>query len=296
MKKIPFTMILSLPLIIVAAGPADAAFHYAARTTVEGDGLRGSQVSTVDGWVDGPNARIEFQEGDASGMFAAGSYLLTNDGGQSIYVVNSAEKTISEIDLAQIFQMVSSMLEATGGIVQMEFADFSSEKIAEGPGEPILGYSTTRYQFKTGYTMKVGVLGFTRENRAENDQEFYCTDEIDAAGFDVWLRPDRFRTGNESIDQLIAQQYETMNCLPLRNRVVTTMTGQRGRESSTTTTTEVTSLSEEAAPADAFRLPTDGFTMTPLVPELPADFSGNQPQNQDSEAPRRPRLRDLIGR
>src|SRR5690606_27473677 len=121
----------------------------------------------------------------------------------------------SEIDLAQIFQMVGSISEAMGGVVQMEFADFTSEKISEGAGEPILGFPTTRHQFRTGYTMSVGVFGIKRENRSDTEHDVYCTDELDEAGFRVWLRPDRFRTGNEDMDRMIGQQFE-MDCLPLR--------------------------------------------------------------------------------
>ena len=284
-------------LVLLAAGPnlAAAAHYYEATTTVEGAGLGGGQSSTVRGWVDGPNARIEFEQSDASGLFTAGSYLLSNDGGETLYVVDPAERTIAAVDLAQIFQSIGAMTEATGGVVQMEFSDFTSEQLGQEPGEEILGFPTTRYRFKTGYTMSIGVLGMRRENRTESEHEFHCTDELDAEGFAVWLRPDRFRTGNEDIDRLIEQQFASVDCLPLRNRSVTTMTSGRRNASTSTTTTEVTTLREDTPPEGAFVLPT-GYTETSLIPDLSAIGEAQSPEEEADAPRRRPRLRDLIGR
>jgi len=294
MKERHSTAIAGLVMLAAAPNLAAAAYYYEATTTVEGAGLGGDQVSAVRAWVDGPNARIEFEQSDASGLFAAGSYLLSNDGGETLHVVDPAEMTIAEVDLAQIFQTIGAVTEATGGVVQMEFSDFTSEQLGQEPGEEILGLPTTRYRFKTGYTMRIGVLGMRRENRSESEHEFHCTDALDAEGFAVWLRPDRFRTGNEDIDKLIEQQFATVDCLPLRNRSVTTMTSGRGNASTSTTTTEVTTLREDTAPEGAFVLPA-GYTETSLIPDLSA-ISEAQPEEEAEGPRRRPRLRDLIGR
>jgi hypothetical protein len=282
----------------LASGAASGAYYFEATTTSEGAGLgRNGQTSSVQAWIDGASAKVVFEERDASGMFAAGSYLLTMDGGETVYLVNPEERTIAEIDLAQIFQMVGSLAEASGGLVDMEFADYTSEKLLEEPGEQILGYSTTHYRYRTGYTMRIRVLGFNRENRSENEQDFYCTDAIDASGFSVWLRPDRFRTGNESTDEMIRQQFADIDCVPLRTRTVTTMTGERGRDSTVTSTTEVTALREEPPPAGTFVLP-DGYERVSLLPEIPIDqIAPQQGEAEQSESEgRRPRLRDLFNR
>ncbi|MBN1238756.1 MAG: hypothetical protein JXB36_09645, partial [Gammaproteobacteria bacterium] len=238
---------------LAAAPHVQAAWYYEATTTAEGQGAPGG-ASSVRAWVDGANARIEMTEGGQSGFLEAGTYLLTHDGGDTLYVVDPSDRTISEIDLAQIFQMAGNMAAMTGGMVDMQFKDFTSEQLAQEPGEDVLGYPTTRYRFRTGYTMSIGVLGMTRENRNETEHDVLCTDAIDAAGFGVWLRPDRFRTGNEDMDRMIEQQLD-LDCVPLRNRAVTTVVDGRGRESTVTTTTEVTALREEDAPAEAFVLP-----------------------------------------
>src|SRR5690606_28487009 len=211
---------------------AQAAYYYEAQTTTDA-----ASSGTVLGWVDGERVRVEFRDGDPSGMFQQGSYLLSTGDGV-VYLVNPSERTISEIDFGQIFQMIGAIVDATGGLVRMEFDDFTSERVFERPGEQILGYPTTHMQYRSGYTMRMRVFGMGQETRTDVEQEIWCTDAIDAAGFDVWLRPDRFRTGNADIDRLIEQQYADVDCLPLRNRMVTTSSGGRGRSSTVTSLTE----------------------------------------------------------
>ncbi|HEX7079700.1 MAG TPA: hypothetical protein VF329_01635 [Gammaproteobacteria bacterium] len=280
-------------LAALVTGAAHAAYYYEAVTTVEGDGV-GSQSSSVRGWVDGANARIEFVTGDPTGLFSAGSYLLSNDGGETLYVVDPGARTVAEVDLAQIFRSVGALTEATGGALKIEFSDFTTEQLGREAGAPIVGHATTRYRFKTGYTMSVGVLGFSRESRADTDLEISCTEEIDDAGFAVWLRPDRFRTGDEDIDRLIAQQVAIPGCVTLRNRSVTTMTAEGGRASTTTTTMEVTALREEAPPEAAFVLPAD-YERTSFFPDL-SELGATPPPEEASGEGRGFGLRDLIGR
>jgi len=281
-----------------------AAYYFESTTTTTGDGLgRNGQVMNVRAWIDGPNAKVEFTEGDQMGFFTEGSYMLTTDGGQIIYLVNPAERTYSEMDIDQMLSMATSIMEAAGGIVKMEFSNLSNERVAEGPGEEILGYPTTRYEYRTGYTMSMGVLGFKRSMRNENQQEIWCTDDFDAdaEGFRVWLSPDRLRTGNPELDELIESQYQGLDCLPLRMRTTSTTTGERGREQTTSSTMEVTVLREESSiGASAFELPA-GFAAVPLLPELPADFAAPgqaEPSTEDESAEERPRLRmrDLLRR
>ena len=47
--------------------------------------------------------------------------------------------TIATLDLDQLLGVAGAMMEAMGGIVNMEFSGFSSETISEEPGGQILG-------------------------------------------------------------------------------------------------------------------------------------------------------------
>ncbi len=277
-------------IALMGAGGAHAGWYYEAQTTTDA-----GNVGTVLGWVDGEQARIEFRDRDPSGMFEQGTYILSTDGGRTIHLVNPAERTISEVDFAQVFQMVGAIADAAGGLVRMEFDDFVAEQLGEAPGEPILGYPTTHLRFRSGYTMRMSVLGMRQEQRTDVEQEIWCTDAVDEAGFHVWLRPDRFRTGNEGFDRMIEQQFATVDCLPLRNRTVTRSSGGRGAGSTVTSVTEVTALREDTPPAGTFELP-QGYEVVPLL-ALPASAAGAEAAPaEEPEERRRPRFRDLIGR
>jgi hypothetical protein len=146
--------------------------------------------------------------------------------------------------------------------------------------------------------MNMTVMGFKRSNRTDSEQELWCTDEFDAEGFGVWLRPDRFRTGNAEMDELIKQQYQAVDCLPLRSRTTATVEGGRGRPETTVTTMEVTMITQETSiPPATFVLP-EGYQETPLIPEdfaLPGGADSDQSDEQGAEQPRI-RLRDLLRR
>ena len=283
-------------LLLCPAAASFAGYYFESTTTTEG---AGSNVARVHAWIDGANAKIEFQDNDATGMFGEGTYILTTAGSMTTYLVNPKEKTVAEINLDQIFGMLNTVLDASGGMLQLNFSDFSSEKLEEGPGETILGYPTTRYKYRTGYTMTMKVLGMGRANKISNENEFWCTDDIDSDGFSAWLRPDRFRTGNTDIDNMIRQQYATVDCLPLRTKMVSTSTGQRGGADTTTSLTEVTTLREESIPAATFEVPAD-YATTTLIPDVTQQGNSDAEPSADDEGEgegrRRPRLRDLLNR
>jgi hypothetical protein len=286
-------------LPIAAAGmlPGLASAGYYFETTTSTESGRSTDTSTVHAWVDGENGKIEFQDADKSGMFEAGSYMLTTDGGDTLFIVDDDKRTISEIDFAQLFQLIGDLSEASGGVVEFSFKDFSNERLLEEPGDTILGYPTTHYKFKTGYTMSFGVFGFTRDNRAENDQDVYCTDALNSGGFSAWLRPDRFRTGNEEMDAAIRSSFSDLNCLPLRTRTASTMTSGR-REQTSVSTMEVTVLREESIPAATFELPADyeRISLADSIAELELPTSEAPDAAEPEEEGRRPRLRDLLRR
>lgn len=277
----------------VVSATAQAGYFYEALNTNEAAGMPGgSQVSTVYAWVDGDSAKIEFQDVAQAGLFQAGSYLVTTDAGDTLYLIDPEKMTITTIDFDQIMGMAGSMMEAMGGVVNMEFGDFSSEKISEESGGDILGYATTLSRYRTGYTMSISVMGFGRESRIDTDNQVWCSDDFDAGGLRVWLRPDRFRTGNDELDQMIRQQYEAMDCLPLRNEIVTTMSGN-GDTTVTTTKTEVVQIREEDVAASVFELPT-GYEEVSLMEGITSGMqnAGGEADDEGSL----PNFRDLFRR
>lgn len=100
-------------------------------------------------------------------------------------------------------------------------------------------------------------------------QDVWCTDDYDARGFAVWLRPDRrLRTGHEGLDELMNNEWSKIEGFPLKSVVVSTSTSKKGKSTQHTSTTEVTRLEEETIEASVFGWP-DTFDEIQIIPEMP---------------------------
>ena len=280
----PFiTSVFSICLVLVAS-LASAGYYYESVMDRTVAGQRNSSHTQTRGWVDGPKARIEFTSGEKKGFFADGNYLVTTDAGENVFLVNPEDETYAPFNLDDMMATLGaamSMMEEMGGLVKMEVTDTSSEMVLEEPGENILGHSTMHYQYKSGYTMNLSVMGMKQENRNDSVTDIWSTSELEALGFGVWLRPDRqMKTGNEGLDSMLGQQFNQIQGLPLRMVMETTTTNKKGREQNSTTTIEVTALRDEVVSDDMFTWP-DHYTETEV---LPTDIDqGIQQQLEDAK-------------
>ena len=282
-RKLTALSTLALMGALVFPGLATAGHYYEAITTSDTDQKKKQDVMKVRAWVEDSNAKVEFLTGEKKGFFAAGSYLVTTDGGETVYLVNPSEETYGSFDMEAMLAtmgQVMDMMSQTGGMMKMEFTDVSSEMLSEEAGGSVLGQDTTHYRWKTGYTMRMKIMGFKQETRTDMIQDIWSTDSLDAKGFGVWLRPDRsMRTGNEELDKLISSQATTVRGFPLKTVNVSTMTGKKGKSTQMTSTTEVTVLREESVPGSTFTWP-DTYTEVEIIPEMPEGY-GQQGDAQD---------------
>lgn len=259
------TVALTLIALVAAAAPAAAGIHYQAETTTA-PAQGKPQVTRVEAWVEGPNAKVVFRESDQP-VFSEGAYLLTQDGGKTLFLVDPEEETITEWDLAAMLGMVGGVMEGMQGIMDLEFSDVAVEKLGQDAGGELLGYPVTHSKYRTTYTTSIKVLGMKRGSSTETVQELWTTDAFGDPALGVWLRSEPPATGMEELDELIAAEMEKVEGFPLKTVSVSTTTGQKGkRESSSRTETVVTQLEETAVPAATFELPA-GYTRTEMVPE-----------------------------
>jgi hypothetical protein len=216
--------------------------------------------------VDGPRAKVEFHESDQP-MLQAGDYLVTQDGGKTLFLVNPQEKTYSKWDLEGMLAVFGNVMESMKGLVNLDFSDPKVEKLAEESGGEILGYPTTHYKYRTSYTTKIKVLGMHRESTTETVQDLWTTKAFGDSGLSVWLRNEPPRTGNEQIDKLISAQMSQIQGFPLKTESVSTTTGQKGKHESTARQeTVVTELEKVGVPDSTFEIP-KGYTETQMMPE-----------------------------
>jgi hypothetical protein len=275
-------------------------------STTSTPGFGGDQDMEIHSQVDGLNGRYEFISSEGNDMFSEGGYMLTMDGGNTVYLVNPAEMTYMVFDLSAIMGFAGGMMDAMGGAIEMSFENFSSNISAEESGIDMLGYSTTRYAIQTSYDMTMSVFGMNRSSTTATSTEVWCTDELGGEIFNPFQQATNMRTGIEGLDQMMQEQAQfAEDCAILRSVSTTTVDGQRGETVSEMRVTEISEVS--GFPAATFEIPADYMETSfldqmqgemPEDSELPAGFPfGGGQSGGDSDDDDRPlrRLRGIFG-
>lgn len=262
--------LLLVAACVLAAVPARAGIYYQAVTTEEG----GKTQTRVKAWVEGAKAKVELEE--AGPGLQDGSYLLTTDGGRTLYLVNPKEKTYSRWDLDAMFQTFNQVMESMGPMMNMSIDNPEVEKVGEEAGGTVVGLPTTRYRYRSSYELNLKVMGMKRSSRVQMDQEIWATQAVSAPGLGVWLRPDR-PTGFEGLDELLEAEMGKLEGFPLKVVTETTTTNKKGKSRTTRSTMEVTTLEQDRDLEDGtFEIP-EGYTeeAMPTMGENGEDEGGN---------------------
>lgn len=279
----------AVQIVLVLALVAPAAFagmYYKAFSRSIGDGASSTADWEVEGWVEGDKTRVEFTA-SGSPLLPEGSYLLTQDGGRTVFLVNEAEGTYSRWDLEAMLGMLGNVLGSEGGLLSMEFDNLSVEKLGEEPAGSTLGLPSTRYRYRTSYDLTMKVLGMKRANSVVVEQDIVATDAIDHRAFGIWLRKEPPSLGNDSFDAYVRAEMEKIEGFPLKS-VTTTVTagGKKGKTTTQTVTVEVTELREESVAESR-------FVLDPDLVETPMPLAG---VGEGSEEEERGGLRGLFKR
>ncbi len=264
-------------IVMLAAAAVQAGVRYEAVTTAAGEKGTHEQRYAVEAWVDGDNARIDFTQ-TAGGIVPDDGYLITTDGSRTLYLVNPKDRTYMRWDLDAMLQSFGSVMDAMGGVVQMEFTAPEVSTLQAEPGDAVLGRATTHYHYSTGYTMVMSIMGMKRQYRVDTVYDVWATDTLTAAGFGAWLRKEPPETGNEQLDALIRSAVADIEGLPLRTKSTTTTTDGKGRSQVTHTTMEVTALEETDVDPAKFEIPA-GYQQVEM-PDL-ADMSAGGDERGD---------------
>lgn len=264
--------LLLLAALAGVAAPAPAALFVKQKVNSSGQG-QGMQME-VEAWTDNGMARIEYLSSNNQVM-PAGSYLLTRDGGETVYLIKPQEQTYSIWDLNQMFAFVGQMTEATGGMMTLDFKDPESEPLGSEPGGQLLGHDTTHKTWRSAYTMDMKVAFMNQSNRVESVTDAWITDEVEYPALGIWFTAHPPTTGDPDLDQILTQNMENIDGMVLKLQQQTTTTDKKGRTSNSSTTWEVTEMREGDAPAGAFDPPPDTYTEVPLIP-LPAQAEGSE--------------------
>ncbi len=236
-------LLTSLASVLFVAA-LHAGTYYEATTVSTAD--QGGMNTSVTAWIDGDRAKVLFRESD-NPMLEEDGYILTTDGAKTMYFVNPAERTYMEWDIEALMGGLGSAMQNLGGMMKMEFANAETDLLSQGPGPELHGLATTHTVFESSYDMVIRVMGMGQESHVESRNELWTTTELPDAGFGAWLRKEPPATGIEGLDDMLSQQVDVVEGFPLKSIVTTTTTDKkRGRSQTSTVTTEVTVLREEA--------------------------------------------------
>jgi len=254
--------------VLLAAVPAFAGIHYKSVTKTEAEGQR-SRSSDVqaEGWVSGDKVKVAFLSSNGNPFTQEGTYILSKDGGKTLFLVNPKEKTYAEWSLQGMLGTVGAVMNGMGPLLKVQFNDLKSTKGAEEDGGLVVGVPTRHYKSRTSYSMTIKVLGMGNTTNVVSDQDVWATTKLTDPGLGVWLRAEPPRTGNAEFDKLIAAQTGHYDGFPLKMVTVSTSTPQKGNKGATTsrTTVEVTELDKNAnIPASTFEIPA-GYKETEMA-------------------------------
>ncbi len=285
-----FKRVLAGAIVLgLVSSAAATGLYYEAVTRVEGKQAQGMGDMLVKAWVSGDSAKIEFAE-SKNPMMGKGTYLMTHDGGGTVYLVNPKEKTYAVWDMAAMTKFAGGAM----GMINMKISDPIVEKLLEEEGGSMLGYPTTHYKHRTSYTMSVSVFGMKSESKTVQDDDTWSTTALTQAALGVWLRSEPPSFGDEQLDALVKAEMAKAQGVPLKKITVTTSTDTKKKKSETSTTTmEVTKLEPKAAPAGTFVIPAD-YKETSL---FPAGMEESEETEEQGEKPSdNPLLRKLKGK
>ena len=226
-------LLLGASLLAVAA---QAGWEYTAVTKAEGGGRKAQMMgNSIKALVAGNQARGEFVE-SANPMMSAGSYLLMQDAGKTMYMVNPQEKTYSTWDLKAMMGMAGGAM----SMMNMQVKEPKVEKLLEEDGGKILGYPTTHYRFRTSYSMEMSFMGMNQSSSVVKEEDIWATTALKEAAFSFQGIGAEMKSGNEQLDRLIAAQKGKVTGFPLKMVHSQSTKDARGQEQVMTTTMEST--------------------------------------------------------
>jgi hypothetical protein len=263
-------------LWLAAALPCAAGLHYKASTRIHDPAGKSSEAQ-VEGWVSGEKARVEFVDttGVAVPFAKKGGYLLTQDGGRNLYLVDPEEKTYAKWSVDGMLAMLGGLMNGFGPLLKIQFGPPKVEKLVDEDGGEVAGQRTRHVQYRTRYAMKVRVLGISSSSDVVTDEDLWLASKWRDPGLGVWLRADSPRTGNGEFDRLVAAAREKVAGVPLKAVTVSTTIQSKGRRQSVTrTTTEATEIKSASVPDSTFEIPTGYSEVQPPGPRAEGEEDG----------------------
>jgi hypothetical protein len=251
--------VLLVVVLLAFAAQSLAGVVLVAKTTAEGGKGVEQQNAVVRTWVSGDNGKTLFED-SGNRLMGKGTYIITKDGGKTMYLVNPEEKSYMKWDLDSLMGMAGGAM----AMMNMKFTDPKVEALGEEPNGLIAGVPTVHYRFRTSYTMSMSFMMMKKKSKVVKEEEIWAAPKLVDAALAIWLRKTPPKTGNEDLDGLIRAEMGKVQGFPLKRKTVTTSTDEKGKVETSTVTMEVTELQMAPVPDSTFEIP-QGYKETSMT-------------------------------
>jgi hypothetical protein len=239
-----------LALVMLLAGPAlfaGATYKFRSVTT-------GVASQTIEGVVktEGGKVRMELTSGDGV-LFKNGAVVLSNDGGRTLTVAESATKSYYQLDLADLLGGAGAVTKQFGDLVKFDVRNPKVNVKNAGSAGTLEGFPAQRSTVDSSYEMVINAMGQNMTMKMNNATEVWWTDRVPAEYANV-LQQRGVQTGIEAIDKMLQAQTSSIKGFPLK-QVTTTTVVMNGQEMKTTTTSTVSAFKQAKFGAAEFAVP-----------------------------------------
>src|SRR5437899_1447140 len=139
-----------LLLWLFVASQCFAGVTYTAETRTILGAKDGNGDFRIQGWVSGDRARVEFLQSQLPEL-ETGTYLVSSDGGDNVFLVNPKNKTFEVWDINAMISNMADMMRSMRGEMRVRFEEPKVEKLLEEDGPRIDGMPTRHYRFRSSY-------------------------------------------------------------------------------------------------------------------------------------------------
>jgi hypothetical protein len=238
---------LALLMLVCSSAFGGVTYEFSSRNDKGQGSLAGAAA------IEGTKMRLDLEKGDEI-LFKDGSVMISTNGGESFYVLDTRKKEYYEINLGQLLSTAGAMLNSMGGMFKLSFENHTVTTSDAGDGGEIEGFSTTKYVTDSSYDLVMEVFGKKNVQKVKTHTESWVTSELDEQ-YMTFIQQKGLKTGFEELDKMIEKETTGIKGFPLKQTIQTTTTNPKGKSESTNTTMTISSIKEVDVPDSRFELP-----------------------------------------
>ena len=195
-----------------------------------------AMVSAKGGRMD-----IEAAAKDKGAMGEQGTYILYDP--TSMLMVSPKEKRVVRFGIDDLEKGMGQLANVPGMRLAISDVKVGLEKL--GPGEPLLGMSTTKYRMTQDYKIAIKVAFMNRSSTEHIVQEYWMAEPKGGLA-NPFARMGAMRLGGGGFDELMSKTAEATRSMgkgmPLKTVTTTASTSDKNEKTETITTMTVTDL------------------------------------------------------